>query len=74
VEAEIENLADEAATISGVIRCGERVISEINLIFSHIDKNMAGMEFPEDNFVFNEQFMSLLQFYLKSPESGVQSS
>jgi len=74
VEAEIENLTDEAATISGTIRCGERVIGEINLIFSHIDKNMAGMEFPEENFVFNEQFMSLLQFYMKDPESSVQNS
>ncbi|MCP4709460.1 MAG: beta-hydroxyacyl-ACP dehydratase, partial [Planctomycetes bacterium] len=74
LEAVIDNLTEEAATISGTIRCGERVISEISLIFSHIDKNMAGMDFPEENFVFNEQFMSLLQFYMKSPESGVQSS
>ena len=66
LEAVIENIADEAATISGTIRCGERLIAEINLLFSHIDQNMAGLEFPEENFVFNEKFMSLLQFYLPS--------
>jgi len=74
LEAEIENLTEEAAAINGTIRCGEKVIGEISLMFSHIDKNLAGMEFPEENFVFNEQFMSLLQFYLEDPESSVQSS
>lgn len=68
LEAEIENLTEEAATIKGVIRCEDRLIGEISLMFSHIDKNMAGLEFPEENFVFNEQFMSLLQFYIKKPK------
>ena len=74
LEAEIENLTDEAATINGTIRCGARIIGEISLMFSHIDQNLAGMEFPAENFVFNEQFMSLLQFYLKNPDSSVPSS
>ena len=30
-------------------------------MFSHIDQNMAGMKFPEHNFVFTEQFTELLQ-------------
>lgn len=63
LEAQVEALAAEAATIRGTIRCGERVLAEIVLIFSHIDRNMGGVEFPDDNFVFNEQFMSLLQVY-----------
>jgi len=66
LEAEIENLAEEAATIKGTIRCGDRLIADISLIFSHVDKNMAGLEFPEENFVFNDQFMNLLHFYLPS--------
>ena len=66
LEATIENIADEAATTTGTIRCGERLIGEINLMFSHIDQNMAGLDFPEENFVFTDQFMSLLQFYLPS--------
>lgn len=63
LEAIVEHLADEAASIQGTIRCGDRRIAEISMMFSHIDKNMAGQEFPEENFVFNEQFMSLLQIY-----------
>ena len=67
LEAVVENVAPEAATISGTIRCEDRLIAEISLMFSHIDNNMAGLEFPEDNFVFNDQFMSLLRFYRPDP-------
>ena len=64
LEATIENISKEAATISGAICCGDRPIAQISLIFSHLDQNTAGLEFPEENFVFNEQFMSLLRQYL----------
>lgn len=36
-------------------------IGRIDLIFSHIDQNMAGIEFPEHNFVFGESFKTLLR-------------
>lgn len=36
-------------------------IGRIDLMFSHLDKNMAGMEFPEHNFVFSESFRTLLR-------------
>ncbi len=64
LEATIENIAEEAATISGEIRCGDKLIAEINMMFSHIDRNMAGLEFPEENFVFNANFMTLLKSYI----------
>ena len=63
LEAIVENIAPEAATIQGTIRCGDKLVAEIGMMFSHIDQNMAGLEFPKENFVFNDQFMSLLQFY-----------
>lgn len=66
LEAVIENIADEAATIRGTIRCENNLIAEISLIFSHIDRNLAGQEFPEENFVFNAQFMNLLKCYIPS--------
>ena len=66
LEAVIDNLAEEAATISGTIRCEDRLIAEIDLIFSHIDQNLSGMQFPEENFVFNDQFMNLLKCYIPS--------
>ncbi|MDP7071073.1 MAG: hypothetical protein QF561_06970 [Phycisphaerales bacterium] len=31
----------------------------INLMFSHVDQNMAGVEFPEENFVFGENFKAV---------------
>jgi hypothetical protein len=32
-------------------------------MFSHIDQNMAGLKFPEHNFVFTEQFTELLKSF-----------
>ncbi len=48
-------------------RPGEaRKIGEVDLMFSHIDNNMAGTEFPAENFVFSDAFRTLLRM------SGVQ--
>jgi len=38
-----------------------RQIGTIDLMFSHIDQNMAGTQFPEHNFVFSESFRTLLR-------------
>ena len=59
--AKIETITPEAASICGKITCGEKLIAEIDLMFSHIDRNLAGKEFPEENFVFTDTFKSLLQ-------------
>ncbi|HUV40260.1 MAG TPA: 3-hydroxyacyl-ACP dehydratase FabZ family protein [Sedimentisphaerales bacterium] len=61
LEAKIETIAPEAAGTSGRITRCNKLIAEIDLIFSHIDKNLAGKQFPEENFVFTETFKSLLQ-------------
>jgi 3-hydroxyacyl-[acyl-carrier-protein] dehydratase len=37
------------------------LIGRIDLVFSHVDQNMAGTEFPEHNFVFGEGFRTLLR-------------
>ncbi|MHC4638692.1 MAG: 3-hydroxyacyl-ACP dehydratase FabZ family protein [Planctomycetota bacterium] len=60
LEATIESLASEAASTAGKITCGDKLIAEIELMFSHIDKNLAGKEFPDENFVFTGMFESLL--------------
>lgn len=36
-------------------------IGSIDLMFSHIDQNMSGIEFPAHNFVFSEGFRTLLR-------------
>ena len=75
IEAKIESIAPEAASTSGKITCSEKLIAEIDLMFSHIDRNMAGKEFPEDNFVFTDTFKSLLRsLVFVADSSGVPES
>jgi len=66
--AKIEQLSEQGAATAGkvtIIGTGKSV-AEIDLMFSHIDQNMAGLEFPEHNFVFTEQFTELLKTYRNS--------
>ena len=72
LHAKIESIAPEAAGTVGRITCGEKLIAEIDLMFSHIDRNLAGKQFPEENFVFTETFMSLLRGYLNSKAGSEQ--
>jgi 3-hydroxyacyl-[acyl-carrier-protein] dehydratase len=69
LDAKIESVVREAASTSGWITLvrhelpkqapredpddTRKLIAEIDLMFSHIDKNLAGKEFPEENFVFS---------------------
>ena len=66
LHAEIESIAPEAASISGTITCNDKLIANIDLMFSHIDKNLAGKQFPEENFVFTDTFKSLLQGFVST--------
>lgn len=61
IEAEMSSLAPEAASTSGRIRRDDQLIAEIDLMFSHVDQNLAGKKFPEENFVFTGLFTSLLR-------------
>jgi len=62
---QIEQISDSGAMTHGEIRRGEDLIGEVDLVFSHIDQNASGLEFPEENFVFTEEFMSLLKTYTR---------
>ncbi len=35
-------------------------IGEVNLMFSHADQNMSGLDLPEENFVFGDNFRAIL--------------
>jgi 3-hydroxyacyl-[acyl-carrier-protein] dehydratase len=61
VEAEIATMAVEAASTRGTITRGDQTIAEIELMFSHVDRNLAGKKFPEENFVFTGTFTALLR-------------
>jgi 3-hydroxyacyl-[acyl-carrier-protein] dehydratase len=67
--ARIEQLSEQGASIHGTVTATASAqgqpekVADIELMFSHIDQNMAGLEFPEHNFVFTEQFTELLKTY-----------
>jgi 3-hydroxyacyl-[acyl-carrier-protein] dehydratase len=62
-KARIEQLSEQGASTTGTVEVGGELVAEIELMFSHIDQNLAGLEFPEHNFVFTEQFTELLKTY-----------
>lgn len=67
--ATIEQLTEAAATTHGVVTCGDEEIGQVDIVFSHIDQNMSGTQFPEDNFVFTANFMSLLKTESRASEA-----
>ncbi|TKJ36353.1 MAG: beta-hydroxyacyl-ACP dehydratase [Planctomycetes bacterium B3_Pla] len=72
LDAKIESIVAEAATTSGRITRDDKVVAEIDLMFSHIDQNLAGIEFPEENFVFDSD-TSLFEPLLRDVLSGVDN-
>jgi 3-hydroxyacyl-[acyl-carrier-protein] dehydratase len=70
IHAKIESIVSEAASTSGKITCSDKLIAEIDLMFSHIDRNLAGKDFPEENFVFTDTFKSLLRGVVPADRSG----
>ena len=70
LDAVLETVAPEAAGTTGKITREGQLIAEINLMFSHVDQNLAGIEFPEENFVFDDNtFKSLLRDFLAQTNS-----
>ena len=59
-QANIENITSEAAATKGTVLKNGLPIGQVDLMFSHIDQNLAGMEFPKENFVFTGQFERLI--------------
>jgi len=68
-QAEIEAMAPEAASTRGVVLKNGEPFGEVNLLFSHIDQNLQGLEFPEENFVFTGQFERLVAPFLEGPDA-----
>jgi len=61
IHAKIESITAEAASTTGKITRDDEMIAEIDLMFSHIDNNLAGKQFPEENFVFTDLFGVVLR-------------
>lgn len=62
-EASIESLDDAAAGIAGTVYRRGSKMGTISLLFSHVDRAMTDLALPEHNFVFNDQFLGLLNTY-----------
>ena len=66
-EATLERMDPSGASTVGTITAidhasgVEHHVGDVELIFSHIDRNMAGVEFPDENFVFTDNFRALLR-------------
>ena len=60
IHATIDSIAAEAASTKGQITRQGRVLAEIDLMFSHIDQNLAGARFPKENFVFENGVLQTL--------------
>ncbi len=65
--AEIVTITDQAASTHGTVSKNDKPIGTIDLMFSHIDQNLAGTKFPEENFVFTGQFLRLLAGFVEAP-------
>jgi 3-hydroxyacyl-[acyl-carrier-protein] dehydratase len=68
-EATLDRIDDAGASTSGTVQRLDHAaeapaweeIGRVDLLFSHIDQNMAGVEFPEENFVFSDNFRMILR-------------
>ena len=66
-DATIERMDSAGASTTGIVFRREAgadawtEIGRIDLMFSHIDQNMAGVKFPKENFVFSENFRTILR-------------
>jgi len=68
-EAEIETLAKEAVSTKGTVLRNGRPIGRVDLMFSQIDHNLAGVKFPRENFVFTGQFRRLVGRFLEGADA-----
>lgn len=69
--AELDRLDDQGASTKGVVDVRRRGpqpgaeqwerVGTVDLMFGHLDRNMAGLEFPDENFVFSDNFSFLLE-------------
>jgi len=69
-DATLDRMESAGASTSGTVHrmrhhgenAGQWIeIGRVELLFSHLDQNMAGLEFPEDNFVFSDNFRTILR-------------
>ncbi len=66
-ETEIEQISDVAASTLGRVFRDDEEIGQVDIVFSHVDQNLRGLDLPKDNFVFTPEFLGLLETYRLGP-------
>jgi 3-hydroxyacyl-[acyl-carrier-protein] dehydratase len=66
-DASIDRIDTAGAVTSGLVERRSaaaetwETIGQVSLMFSHIDNNRSGLDFPEHNFVFSDNFRGILR-------------
>lgn len=66
--AELVAITDQAASTHGTVYRNGHEVGTIDLMFSHVDQNMAGLKFPKENFIFTGQFQRMLAGFVEVAE------
>jgi len=68
-KVEITNVSEQAASVAGSVLKNDQPIGKVELMFSHVDHNLAGVKFPEENFVFTGRFQRMIEPFLESDDA-----
>ena len=66
-EARLDRIDKTGASTQGIVhrldppKTDFQPIGRIDLMFSHIDRNNSDLDFPDENFVFSENFRTILR-------------
>jgi 3-hydroxyacyl-[acyl-carrier-protein] dehydratase len=66
--AELVTISDQAASTHGKVYKNGQEIGTVDLMFSHVDQNMAGLKFPKENFIFTGQFQRMLAGFVEGAQ------
>jgi 3-hydroxyacyl-[acyl-carrier-protein] dehydratase len=69
-DAVLDSLDERAGVTSGTVLKNGTRIGRIDLIFSHVNQAEKALQLPDHNFVFTEQFLSLLAAFRRGIRDG----
>jgi len=69
-DAVVESLDERAAVTKGTILKNGKPMGRVDLIFSHVDQAQKPVDVPDHNFVFTDQFMTLLASFKGKAADG----
>ncbi len=62
----VESLDEQAALTAGTVLKNGQPIGRVDLIFSHVNQAVKALDLPDHNFVFTQQFTSLLATFRRN--------